>query len=58
MIEGSVQTMTDPDPGGQKHTDPTDPDPQHWSPGCDTVRTMEEDIHIPYMWYGTVERRQ
>ncbi len=20
----------DPDPGGQKHTDPADPDPQHW----------------------------
>ncbi len=28
---GSVQIIRypDPDPGGQKHTNPTDPDPQH-----------------------------
>jgi hypothetical protein len=28
----SEQKMTDLDPGGPKHTDPTepDPDPQHW----------------------------
>jgi hypothetical protein len=23
----------DPDPGGQKHMDPTDPDPDYWFPG-------------------------
>jgi hypothetical protein len=27
---GSVEKITDSDPGGQKHTDPTNPDPQHW----------------------------
>ncbi len=47
---GSIIVLTEPDadPGGPKHTDPTDPNPEH----CLLKKTQGSGYIFEYTWYA------